>query len=51
MEKLSLRLFHKKRRSLMAKKENKEITIRSSAAEYLIYIASVGEDETGIEIR
>ena len=35
----------------MAKKENKEITIRSSAAEYLTYIASVGEDETSIEMR
>ena len=35
----------------MAKKEKKEITIRSIASEYLTYIASVGEDETSIEMR
>jgi len=28
-----------------------EITIRSSAAEYLTYIASVGDDETVFEVR
>lgn len=33
----------------MSKKN--EITIRSSAAEYLTYIASVGSDETAIEMR
>jgi len=31
--------------------EKKEISIRSSAAEYLTYIASVGEDAQGIEMR
>ena len=31
--------------------KKKEITIRSSAAEYLTYIASVGEEENNIEIR
>ena len=32
------------------KKEN-EITIRSGAAEYLTYVASVGEQEDSIEMR
>lgn len=35
----------------MAKKEKNEITIRSSAAEYLTFIASVGGSEDGFEIR
>ena len=35
----------------MSKKENKEITLRSSAAEYLTYVASVGEEETSVEMR
>ena len=30
---------------------NKEITIRSSAAEYLTYVASIGEQENSIEVR
>ena len=34
----------------MAKKKN-EISIRSSAAEYLTYVASVGEQEDSIEMR
>jgi len=34
----------------MDKKKN-EITLRSSAAEYLTYIASVGDDESRVEIR
>ncbi|MBE5950625.1 MAG: cell filamentation protein Fic [Lachnospiraceae bacterium] len=34
----------------MAKKKD-EITVRSSAAEYLIYVASVGEQEDSIEMR
>lgn len=34
----------------MAKKKN-EITIRSSAAEYLTYVASVGTDDSSLEIR
>ena len=28
-----------------------EITIRSSAAEYLTYVASIGEQESSIEVR
>lgn len=35
----------------MPKKKKEEITIRSSAAEYLTYIASVGLDEVSMEIR
>ena len=34
----------------MAKKEE-EITIRSSTAEYLAYVASVGDIETSVEMR
>ena len=34
----------------MAKKKD-EITIRSSAAEYLIYVASVGAQQDSIEMR
>lgn len=34
----------------MAKKKN-EITIRSSAAEYLTYVASVGGDDSSVEMR
>ena len=32
-------------------KKKKEITIRSSTAEYLTYIASVGDVETSFEMR
>ena len=32
-------------------KKKEEITIRSSAAEYLTYVASVGEQQDSIEIR
>ena len=34
----------------MAKKKD-EITIRSSAAEYLAYVASVGDQQDSIEMR
>ena len=34
----------------MAKKKD-EITIRSSAAEYLTYVASVGDQQGSIEMR
>lgn len=34
----------------MAKKKD-EINVRSSAAEYLIYVASVGEQENSFEMR
>ncbi len=33
------------------KKKKDEITIRSSAAEYLIYVASVGDEQDSIEMR
>ena len=33
------------------KKKKDEITIRSSAAEYLTYVASVGDQQDSIEIR
>lgn len=35
----------------MAKNKNNEVTIRSSAAEYLTYVASVGEESQNIEVR
>ncbi len=35
----------------MTNKKKKEITIRSSAAEYLTFIASTGDDEKSIEMR
>ena len=35
----------------MAKKKKNEITIRSSAAEYLTYVASVGDSTSSIEMR
>lgn len=33
------------------KKKNDEITIRSSAAEYLTYVASVGDQADSVEMR
>ncbi|MBQ3546499.1 MAG: virulence RhuM family protein [Lachnospiraceae bacterium] len=35
----------------MSKKKKEEITIRSSAAEYLTYVASVGGEENNVEMR
>ena len=35
----------------MKKKKDEKITIRSSAAEYLTYVASVGDQQDGIEMR
>ena len=35
----------------MDDKEKTEITIRSSAAEYLTFVAATGNDETSIEMR
>ena len=35
----------------MAEKNKKEVTIRSSAAEYLTYVASVGDSADSIEMR
>jgi len=37
--------------NLMAKKKNNEITIRSSAAEYLTYVAATGDDPQSFEMR
>ena len=34
----------------MAKKKN-EITIRSSAAEYLTFVAATGDDQNSVEVR
>lgn len=33
------------------KKEKEEVTIRSSAAEYLTYVASVGDQQDSVEMR
>ena len=35
----------------MTKNKNNEVTIRSSAAEYLYYVASVGEETHNVEVR
>lgn len=35
----------------MKKKKDEKITIRSSAAEYLTYVASVGDQQDSIEMR
>lgn len=35
----------------MAKKRQKEITIRSSAAEYLTFVAASGDDKNSVEVR
>ena len=35
----------------MAKKNTKEITIRSSAAEYLTFVAAAGDDKNSVEVR
>ena len=35
----------------MTKKNTKEITIRSSAAEYLTFIATTGDDKNSVEVR
>ena len=35
----------------MAKKNTNEITIRSSAAEYLTFVAAAGDDKNSVEVR
>lgn len=35
----------------MAKKQKKEVTIRSSAAEYLTFVAANGDDKNSVEVR
>ncbi len=39
------------KRGILFEKEKEEITIRSSAAEYLTYVASVGEQQDSVEMR
>lgn len=41
----------KERTVCMAKKKKNEITIRSSTAEYLTYVASIGGEESSVEMR
>ena len=36
---------------ILPRKENKEQAIRSSAAEYLTYVASVGDQQDSLEMR
>ena len=38
-----------RRKEIKVKKKNDEITIRSSAAEYLTYVASVGDQQDSIK--
>lgn len=38
-----------RRKEIKLKKKNDEITIRSSAAEYLTYVASVGDQQDSIK--
>ena len=40
-----------KKEASYLKKKKDEITIRSSAAEYLTYVASVGNQQDSIEMR
>ena len=40
-----------KKGGILFGKEKNEITIRSSAAEYLTYVASVGDQQDSIEMR
>ena len=35
----------------MANKKSNQITIRSSAAEYLTFIAATGDDKNSVEVR
>ena len=35
----------------MAKKQKHEITIRSSAAEYLTYVSTIGDQPSSVELR
>lgn len=49
----NIHLNYKNERRLLLKnnKEKKQITIRSSAAEYLTYIAAIGDDKSSVEVR
>lgn len=39
------------RKNIMSKVDKNEITIRSSAAEYLTYVASIGDESSSMEMR
>ena len=39
------------RKTIIEKEKNTEITIRSSAAEYLTYVAAIGDNPETIEVR
>ena len=43
--------FHNQSIEVKQEKKKNEITIRSSAAEYLTYVASVGGEESSVEMR
>ena len=44
-------LYNPEKEASYLKKKKDEITIRSSAAEYLTYVASVGDQQDSIEMR
>ena len=44
-------LIQKGGRMILPRKENKEQAIRSSAAEYLTYVASIGDQQDSLEMR
>lgn len=44
-------MYFEMRRDFYLKKKKDEVTIRSSAAEYLTYIASVGDQQDSFEMR
>lgn len=43
--------YHEASEEANLKKKKEDITIRSSAAEYLTYVASVGDRQDSIEMR
>lgn len=45
------RVIYRRRRHPIWKRKKDEITIRSSAAEYLTYVASVGDQQDSIDMR
>lgn len=50
-DKHELRFITDLEREFEMPKKKKEITVRSSAAEYLTYVASVGDEANSIEMR
>ena len=47
----AIKKFYRKGYMMKNNKKKNEITIRSSAAEYLTYVAAVGDDKDSIEVR